>query len=62
MITQRTHTVGVSIFVQLVSGLTGLESVPTYKKQHIFLFGQIQFSQTGDQPFREPSPYGKWFP
>ena len=27
----------------------------------VLLFGQIQTSQTGGQPFRDASPYGEWF-
>ena len=27
--------------------------------QHIYLFGQVQTSQTGDQPNNEISPYGE---
>ena len=35
-----------------------ISSLSTYKKQHIFSFGQMQSRQTGDQWYSDPSPYG----
>ena len=48
--TQRTLNVGGSITVQLFE-LFGVS---------IFLFVIIKSSETGDQPYNDPSPYGVW--
>ena len=59
--TEDTHLLcnGKSITVQLTSCLNGLDSVALimFNEQQIYLFGQIQTSQTGGQPYRDTSPY-----
>ena len=47
------------ITVQLTSCLTGEDSAALFmfNSQHIYLFGQIQTSQTGGQPYSDNSPY-----
>ena len=58
---QRTLTDSVrgSITVQLTSSLNGLDSVALLmvNLQQIYLFDQIQTSQTGGQPYSYASPY-----
>ena len=51
------------LFIRLATGLQfykfGLKFFNTFKKQHILSFGEIQSCFTGDQPYSNPSPYGK---
>ena len=54
-----THFVRGSITVWLTSGLTGFDSAALFmfNQQQIYLFGQIQTSQTGGQLHSDTSPY-----
>ena len=54
-----TYFVRGSITVWLTSYWTGLDSaaVLMFNQQQIYLFSQIQTSQTGGQPYNDTSPY-----
>ena len=46
---------------KLFSSLFGLDSAALFilNEQQFYLFGQIQTSQTGGQPYIDTSPYGE---
>ena len=51
----------ITVWSDLLFDWFGFSSSSKHKKQHLFLVGQIQSSQTGYQPYSDPSPYPENF-